>query len=544
MRLWILTCFSLVFIAACTVPHAPPTAGVDRSISPDDLSVNTTDTSTDGSKVEEWTPPDRNLMEDIPPAYRNAVRQYYGDALEKTPLLDWFDHGMEAYREGNYDEAARSLKKILEEFPDFHVVRYNLGLVYYQQERYREAIETFEYVLQRIQRTNQLGEEDINLRFNPDLVHDAQVNLAMAYFNVGQTEKAITILTDMMPDETAHYDLITIYDSLQQYDRVIELTQDYTEKYGEEAELLNLMGLAYYRKGQLEPALQAFEHAVKVDSENLQIYVNLGHLYMRVQQYDRAEEAFRKAKQLDPDVDVDTYLKSLQQQDTQQARAYYNEGVNFWNVRQLDAAISAWRKSVELDPDFAEAHLNLGIAYRERGRYTDALTHLKKAVELKPDLAEAQYQIGLTYSRMRQYQDAIVAFHRAASLQPRRSDIQYNLGIALYRSGQKEKAVEALRQATQLKPNWLEPQMNLGLILGELKQYSEAIKTFEQLLKVHPRNSDAYYNLGVLRFKNKDPQGAIQALERAVHYNPMNTRAQALLEQLKGSKPAAATPSP
>ncbi len=56
----------------------------------------------------------------------------------------------------------------------------------------------------------------------------------------------------------------------------------------------------------------------------------------------------------------------------------------------LQQAVAEYRAALRIDPDFAQAHLNLGIAYAQMpGQLADAITEYQTALRLKPDLAEA-----------------------------------------------------------------------------------------------------------------------------------------------------------
>ena len=49
---------------------------------------------------------------------------------------------------------------------------------------------------------------------------------------------------------------------------------------------------------------------------------------------------------------------------------------------------------MELKPDYAEAHNNLGNAFKDRGKLDEAAACYRRALELKPDYAEAHSNLG------------------------------------------------------------------------------------------------------------------------------------------------------
>ena len=47
-----------------------------------------------------------------------------------------------------------------------------------------------------------------------------------------------------------------------------------------------------------------------------------------------------------------------------------------------------------MKPDYAEAHNNLGNAFKEQGKLDEAVACYRRALELKPDYAEAHNNLG------------------------------------------------------------------------------------------------------------------------------------------------------
>jgi len=60
---------------------------------------------------------------------------------------------------------------------------------------------------------------------------------------------------------------------------------------------------------------------------------------------------------------------------------------------------SLLRSALALDPNFADAHLQLGIAYASRSNYPAAIREYQSAARLKPSFAAAHYRLAQAYSR-------------------------------------------------------------------------------------------------------------------------------------------------
>ena len=88
---------------------------------------------------------------------------------------------------------------------------------------------------------------------------------------------------------------------------------------------------------------QVFKDAIKLDSIDVQAFVNLGILYFNVDRIDEARNYYFKAISLDP----------------QNSRAHYNLGLLFSDQDDLESAKQEFSKAVELEPGDADAKAEL-----------------------------------------------------------------------------------------------------------------------------------------------------------------------------------------
>jgi tetratricopeptide repeat protein len=87
-------------------------------------------------------------------------------------------------------------------------------------------------------------------------------------------------------------------------------------------------------------------------------------------------------------------------------------------ARHAKEAEEAYRKAVELDPNKTSALFNLGLLLQQRGELREALRLYEQVVKLDPQHAWAQYQIGSVYEARHQDSKAIEAYGRAFALDP------------------------------------------------------------------------------------------------------------------------------
>ncbi|MFQ5446186.1 MAG: tetratricopeptide repeat protein, partial [Saprospiraceae bacterium] len=130
-------------------------------------------------------------------------------------------------------------------------------------------------------------------------------------------------------------------------------------------------------------------------------------------------------------------------------------------LKQYDLSIQYFEQALQLDPNYAEARTNLGITYRDAGRYfgeqqgdvAKALQYLEKAYQLRPDEYETLRLLGVAYGISGQGAKAVEFFAKALAAEPQNADAFFNLGTAWYNIGEIEKANEYFQKAKSINPN-------------------------------------------------------------------------------------------
>ena len=75
------------------------------------------------------------------------------------------------------------------------------------------------------------------------------------------------------------------------------------------------------------------------------------------------------------------------------AEAHNNLGLAYREEGKLEEAIRHYQRALVLRPDDAEAHYNLAEALLQLGRRDEATAHLTEALRIKPDYSEAKREL-------------------------------------------------------------------------------------------------------------------------------------------------------
>ena len=165
------------------------------------------------------------------------------------------------------------------------------------------------------------------------------------------------------------------------------------------AVLLRYAGSVARQSGLYETAVRYFEAALRTGAQTNFIYRNLGISYERLDQTQKAEQAFLKALDLNPDDAVTLNY------------------IGYWwadENRRLDEALVFVRRAVELQPASGYFADSLGWVYFRMGRYEEAVDWLEKAIQLAPTdplisdhLGDAYWKVGRRLEARYKWQHAL-----------------------------------------------------------------------------------------------------------------------------------------
>ncbi|HAG98857.1 MAG TPA: hypothetical protein DCL75_08365 [Ktedonobacter sp.] len=158
----------------------------------------------------------------------------------------------------------------------------------------------------------------------------------------------------------------------------------------------------------------------------------------RQQLSEEREEAIKKR------TDMDNTLKAV---------VYLGLGNRLHDQDKKQEAVAIYRKVGSLLPGDSEINYSLGRIYSGSGYYEDALTAFKAALSANPNFAEAEMELGLAYRRRGEaqkgpdaealrnvdYDQAVTHLKRATDLHPNYEDALAGLGAAYRRMGDKER---------------------------------------------------------------------------------------------------------
>ncbi len=227
---------------------------------------------------------------------------------------------------------------------------------------------------------------------------------------------------------------------------------------------------------------------------------------------------------------------------------HYNSlGINYLNNGQYKYAIGALKKAIKLNPSNAEAHFNLGRAYKRSGMDEQARSEFSISTRINPEkfneyeikyrekidfeLTDTQNysELGRAYAEKGMFDNAINAYKKLLVIEPDNAHAHYSLGTLYSKKAMFDDAADELWKAVEIEPDMTEAHYNLGLIYYRQGLFDKAIKEYQTALKLLPetqkkKRAGVHYKLGLAYEGNKVFSDAMHELIKAIELMPDNPK--------------------
>jgi serine/threonine protein kinase/tetratricopeptide (TPR) repeat protein len=186
------------------------------------------------------------------------------------------------------------------------------------------------------------------------------------------------------------------------------------------------------------------------------------------------------------------------------------------HVKQdLESAAEYEKALITLYPDLSAARNNLGLTYRELGRYDDAIAEFKEAIRIDPYQMLASDNLNIIYlHRLGDVAAAIDNCERMLAFDPRHRWANYRLGWAYLGMDKLEKAQEAFERALEVNPRIPLILHTLADTLRLQGRYREALVQLERIKEVDPKDAWAHYLSGNVYLLMEDEKAARRSFEK------------------------------
>ena len=134
------------------------------------------------------------------------------------------------------------------------------------------------------------------------------------------------------------------------------------------------------------------------------------------------------------------------------AMALSDLGFMYIKLNQWDKAAETYEALIKLKPEDPVAHLNFGIARYNQKKFEDAETHLRKALELKSAGPMAHYYLAMTLVSLKRHGEALPEFEATIANGGENIALAHRYLGGLYISTKPQQAADELEKYLKLDP--------------------------------------------------------------------------------------------
>ncbi len=442
----------------------------------------------------------------------------------------------------NADDATAAIdsyRKALEVDPNSGVIKERLAEIYAKSQHIRDAV----------------AEAQEALNIDPDNV-DAHRLLARIYVrqlgdldagevqqeNLAKAVEQFQIIVRLDPRDTySALWLARLYRFENQHDEAEKVLRGILKVEPDNGPALEQLSQLLIDEGRPQEATNLLTRAAG-DYASPDVYDLLGDAYLQSKDYAKAEQAYRKAVESDPDdpghrhglaqalVAQDKYGEALEQFNRLTAlepgswENYLRAAQLYRKLNQLDQAEASLLHAKQLAPGNLEILYDEAVLYDDEGRFGDAekvLSDTIAGIKSEPGgninaLGILYEQLGHAYRDQGNYQSAIDSFQELGKLSPESHKRAQMLIIDTYRDDRDiDRAIAETKKALEEDPKSQDLTVELALLYGEKSDTADATRLLEGLLKGTPADQEIYLEIAEVQARNKKFSEAEQTALKA-----------------------------
>jgi tetratricopeptide (TPR) repeat protein len=253
------------------------------------------------------------------------------------------------------------------------------------------------------------------------------------------------------------------------------------------------LGDECFRKGEYEGAVNAYNEALKVNHDDIDIYYKRGCAYYNLEDYEQAIHDYNQVLKFNPD------FPSI----------YHKLGNIHYYLGNYDGAIEDYTLAIKINSYDSTAYKNRAYVRSKIGDYQGAIEDYTQAIKISPDNASQNLD------QANQNRNELDYYHNNSLENSQDADSYRNRAKFRYDLGDYQGAIQDYTQVIILDPHDFNAYHCRGNVRFDLGDYEAAIQDYSQALGINPYDADAFYQRGNTRYLLKDKSGAIEDFRKA-----------------------------
>jgi tetratricopeptide (TPR) repeat protein len=333
--------------------------------------------------------------------------------------------GQSALAAERYADAEKAFEKLRQLQPEMAEVHANLGLIYFQERKFEEAVPSLRRAL----------------KLKPSLAKSESL-LAMSLSETGHygeavhgLEKCLHHSSETEIQRMCGLELQRAFIGLKRDDQAVAVAMELNRLFPDDPEILYQTGKIY---GNF--AFLTMEKLAQVAPNSVWKHLAAAEAQESQGSYDQAIPEYNEVLKLDP----------------RRPGIHYRIGRSlvgrYWQRHSpddLSASEKEFEQELQIDPANANSAYELGELNRKANRFDDAQRYFEQALRHYPDFPEAQLGLAAVLQAKKAPDQAIIHAQRAVAIDPENEVAWYRLAQiqkALGNSAEQEKALAEYRR--------------------------------------------------------------------------------------------------
>lgn len=281
------------------------------------------------------------------------------------------------------------------------------------------------------------------------------------------------------------------------------------------AEVHANLGMVYYAQNRFAQAAQAFERALKLNSNLPNTSLMLGICFAELGRHKEAltllEPTFKKPPSRETGRLVGLELLRVYNGLKQHGKAvvvsedllerYPDDPEVLYHISRLygDRALQLMTRLVEVAPDSVWVRMARAEVHENQKHYDLAVQEYQGVLKRAPRMPGVHFRLGrvllVSSTGPKNTDEAVRMFEEELAIDPQNSNAEYEIGEICRQRGQLDAAKEHFSRAIQFHPEFEDAQIALGRTLMNLKKADEALPHFQAAVRLGPENEVPHFLL-------------------------------------------------
>ena len=326
-----------------------------------------------------------------------------------------FATGEAALANGDLDRAEQSFRQVLTIDPKSAAAYANLGVIDMRRKRWSAALTSLHHA-------EKLAPEMTGVR----------LNIGLAYYRQNEYWQAVpafeSVIKDLPTSVQAHFLLGQCYFFTERWVEAVDTLEPIWVQESGDLTYLYVLGIAAEKAERKDLSDRALTRLAEVGGDSPEVHLLIGKAKLNLEAYDDAIGELKAAIAANPKLPF----------------AHFYLGMAHSKKGNYQQAVEAFQQDIALEPDVVFDYDELGNAFFMLENDTEAIKAYEQALKLEPRMLDAHLGLAKVFQRQGQYEKALEELTVAGKLDPGSSRIHYLRGQILLKMGRKEEGKKEL----------------------------------------------------------------------------------------------------